>query len=68
MLVNAAIQSTAAALSAPMGTARSDPPANPGIGWPLVWLGITNCFVTLLYLSPTQQLNQDEPIIDATLP
>src|SRR4029077_13594224 len=68
VLVKAAIQSVAAALLAPMGTARSDPPANPGIGSPFVWLRIPDRFVTFLYLSPTQQLNQDEPIIDATWP
>ena len=28
------------------GTARSEPPRKPGIGLPLVWLGITNCPVT----------------------
>src|SRR4051795_13345848 len=25
------------------GTARSEPPRKPGIGWPLVWLGIPKC-------------------------
>ena len=46
--VKAEIQEAACALSAPTGTARSEPPRNPGIGWPLVWLGITNCAVRLL--------------------
>jgi len=62
------IQSTASDLLAPTGTARSDPPRKPGIGWPFVRLGITNWAVRDLYLSPTQQLNQPGPIIDATLP
>ena len=32
----------------PDGTARVEPPRKPGIGLPLVWLGITNCLVTLV--------------------
>ena len=66
--VNARIQAAALALSAPTGTARSEPPRKPGIGWPFVWLGITNCAVCALYVVPTQQLNQPGPIIDAALP
>ena len=46
--VNAEIQEAACALSAPTGTARSEPPRNPGIGWPLVRLGMTNCAVRAL--------------------
>ena len=53
------------AANPPIGTARSEPPRKPGIGWPLVWLGITNWAVTPLYLSPTQQLNQPGPMIEA---
>ena len=33
-----------------------------------MWLGITNCFVRLLLASPTQQLNQPGPTIEAALP
>ena len=50
---------------APIGTARSEPPRKPGIGEPFVWLGITNCAVTFLYSSPTQQLNHAGPTIAA---
>ena len=64
VLVNAAIQSTASALFAPTGTARSEPPRKPGIGLPASWLGITNCAVEPLYLSPTQQVNQPGPTIE----
>src|SRR4029077_88092 len=60
--------STASPLSAPSGTARSEPPRKPGIGFPAVWLGVTNCFVTALLVSPTQQLNQRAPTIEAALP
>src|SRR6476619_983396 len=34
--VKALIQAAAAALLAPIGTARSEPPRKPGIGWPFV--------------------------------
>src|SRR5687767_12895387 len=54
LLVYALIQSTASDLFAPTGTASSEPPRNPGIACPLVRLGITNCAVEPLYLSPTQ--------------
>src|SRR5688500_15367929 len=40
--VNALIQAAPIALSAPIGTARSDPPRKPGIACPFVRLGITN--------------------------
>ena len=50
------------------GTARSDPPRNPGIDWPLTWPGITNWAVSVEYFLPTQQLNQLGPIIDAAWP
>ena len=53
---------------APTGTARSEPPRKPGIGLPASWLGITNCAVELLYLSPTQHVNQPGPIIEPALP
>ena len=36
-----------------------------GIGWPATWLGITNCWVAALYLSPTQHENQPGPTIEA---
>src|SRR5581483_4797891 len=68
VLVKAAIQSTASALLAPTGTARSDPPRKPGIGLPASWLGITNCAVEVLYLSPTQQVNQPGPTIEPASP
>src|SRR5512144_1097255 len=45
---SAPIHAAAAALFPPTGTARSEPPRKPGIGWPLVWLGITNCATLLL--------------------
>ena len=63
--VNAWIQSTARPLFAPIGTARSEPPRKLVNGFPFSWLGITNWLVTPLYLSPTQQLNHEEPITDA---
>src|SRR6185312_1277307 len=68
VLVKAAIQSAASCLLAPIGTARSEPPRKPGIAWPAVWLGITNCAVEPLYLSPTQQVNQPGPTIEPALP
>src|SRR5437764_7000779 len=43
------------------GTARVEPPRKPGIGLPLVWLGITNCFVTFVYFLPVQQVYQAGP-------
>src|SRR5262245_48267778 len=68
VLVKSLIQSAAADLSPlVIGTARSEPPRKPGIGWPFVWLGITNCPVAVLNL-PTQQLNQLGPIIEPALP
>src|SRR5262245_9000522 len=66
--VKALIQAAAFPLSAPIGTARSEPPRKPGIGWPFVRLGMTNCAVCALYLSPTQQLNHAGPSIEAALP
>src|SRR5579862_7058453 len=48
--------------------ARSEPPRKPGIGLPAVWLGITNCAVTALYLFPVQQLNHAGPRIAAVRP
>src|ERR671930_926809 len=66
--VNALIQSIASdLLSLVAGIARSEPPRKPGIGWPFVWLGITNCAVADLYL-PVQQLNQPGPTIAAAWP
>src|SRR5690349_11596637 len=69
VLVKSLIQSAASAtflLGA--GTARSEPPRKPGIGWPLMWLGMTNWAVDALYVLPTQQLNQPGPMIDAAPP
>src|SRR5438067_11770134 len=68
VLVKALIQSAASVLL-PLGagTARSEPPRKPGIGWPFVWLGITSCPVTDLYLAPVQQLYQPGPMIDPAL-
>src|SRR5215831_10360806 len=43
------------------GTARSEPPRKPGIGWPAVWLGMTNCAVDVLYFAPVQQEYQAGP-------
>src|SRR5215470_6126545 len=37
--VKALIHAAAAALLPPTGTARSEPPRKPGMGWPFVWLG-----------------------------
>ena len=69
VLVKSLIQSAASAVFLlGAGTARSEPPRKPGIAWPAVWLGITNCCVTPLYLVPTQQLNQPGPMIDAAPP
>src|ERR687891_408786 len=65
--VNARIQAAALDLSAPTGTARSEPPRKPGMGWPLVRLGMTNWAVFDLWL-PTQQLNHPGPIIAAAFP
>src|SRR3954471_12408793 len=67
-LVKNLIQSAASVLfELVTGTARSEPPRKPGIGNPLVWLGITNWPVAALNL-PTQQLNQPGAIIDAAPP
>src|SRR3954468_7561913 len=69
VLVKSLIQSAASeAFLLGAGTARSEPPRKPGIAWPAVWLGITNCFVALFHLSPTQQLNQPGPTIEAACP
>src|SRR4030095_7809521 len=46
--VKAPIHAAAAVRLPPTGTARSEPPRKPGIGWPLVWLGMTNCATLLL--------------------
>src|SRR4249919_3036114 len=66
--VKALIHAAAAALSAPTGTARSEPPRKPGIGCPFMCPGITNWAVVDLYLAPTQQLNQAGPWMDAACP
>src|SRR5262249_17787912 len=67
--VKALIQSAASFLfELEIGTARSEPPRKPGIAVPLTWPGITNCLVVALLESPTQQLNQLGPIIDAASP
>ena len=50
VLVNSWSQAAPAVLLAPIGTARLEPPRKPGIGCPGVWLGITNCFDTFVYL------------------
>src|SRR5436853_5151446 len=43
VLVKSLIQSAASAtFLLVVGTARSEPPRKPGMGWPFVWLGITN--------------------------
>src|ERR671926_405527 len=69
VLVKILIQSFASALSLlPFGTARSDPPRKPGIDWPALWPGITNCAVTFLNFLPTQQLNHAGPTIEAACP
>src|SRR5204863_7940537 len=69
LLVKMRIQSAASDLSfEPAGTARSEPPRKPGMPWPLTWLGITNCFVALVYFLPTQQLNHAGPTIEAAWP
>src|SRR3954449_3580243 len=69
VLVKSLIQSAAsAAFLLGAGTARSEPPRKPGIGCPLVWLGMTNWAVAALNLFPTQQLNQPGPMIDAAPP
>src|SRR4249919_1454870 len=66
--VKALIHDAACALSAPTGTARSEPPRKPGIGCPFMCPGITNWAVVDLYLAPTQQLNQAGPWMDAACP
>src|SRR5438067_7239405 len=69
VLVKSLIQSAASAtFLLVVGTARSEPPRKPGMGWPFVWLGITNCAVSDLYASPTQQLNQLGPTIAPASP
>src|SRR3954447_4109145 len=50
------------------GTARSEPPRKPGMAWFFVWLGMTNCAVSDLYLSPVQQLCQAGPTTEAAPP
>src|SRR3954451_19623971 len=67
--VKSFIQSAAsAACLLVTGTARSDPPRKPGIAWPLMWLGMTNCAVSALYLSPVQQLYQAGPMTEPAPP
>src|SRR3954471_1495604 len=61
VLVKSLIQS-APSLLPETGTARSDPPRNPGSGWPFVWLGRTNCAVLALYFAPTQHVYQLGPM------
>src|SRR5262245_45169202 len=69
VLVKSLIQSAASETCLLVtGTARSEPPRKPGIAFPFVWLGMTNCAVSDLYLSPVQQLNQAGPTIDAAPP
>src|SRR6267154_3417569 len=69
VLVKSLIQSAASALlELVAGTARSEPPRKPGIAWPGVWLGMTNCAVTDLYFVPVQQLNQPGPMIEPAPP
>src|SRR5437588_11553965 len=65
VLVKSLIQSAASALF-PLGagTARSEPPRKPGLGWPLTWLGITNLPVTDFDFAPIQQLYQPGPMIE----
>src|SRR4029079_8939998 len=54
VLVKSLIQSAPSRLFGLVtGTARSEPPRKPGIDWPLMWLGSTNCAVVVLYLAPT---------------
>src|SRR5438067_10335821 len=62
VLVKSAIH-WSACVFAPLcaGTARSEPPRKPGIVFPGVWLGITNCAVDVLYFAPVQQLYQAGP-------
>src|SRR5215471_7475567 len=46
LLVKSAIQAMACDFALLWtGTARVEPPRKPGIGLPLMWLGITNCLV-----------------------
>src|SRR5437764_6477017 len=59
VLVKSLIQSApSVAFLLEAGTARSEPPRNPGIDLPATWLGITNCAVMLVNVLPVQQLNQ----------
>src|SRR5262249_18718286 len=46
--VKALIHAAAPALLPRTGSARPGPPRKPGIGCPLVWLGITNCATRFL--------------------
>src|SRR5262249_4279638 len=67
--VKSAIHAAARVLFALVtGTARSEPPRKPGMTWPFVWLGMTNCAVSVLYFAPVQQLNQPGPRIAPALP
>src|SRR6266568_9626799 len=69
VLVKSLIQSAPSAMFLlGAGTARSDPPRKPGIAFPAVWLGITNCAVVVLNFAPTQQLNQPGPMIEPAAP
>ena len=43
------------------GTARSEPPRKPGIGLPLLWLGITNCPTFFAYFLPVQHVYHAGP-------
>src|ERR1051326_6639420 len=68
VLVKSRIQSSASALSAPIGTARSEPPRKPGMTWPFTWLGIANWAVVPVYFLPTQHVYQTGPPMDAARP
>src|SRR6478609_8261134 len=66
VLVKAFIQSVASALFELLtGTARSEPPRNPGMALPFARPGITNCAVEPLDSAWTQQLSQLDFTIDA---
>src|SRR5437763_8558283 len=69
VLVKSLIQSAASGTCLLVtGTARSEPPRKPGIALPLVWLGMTNCAVSALYLSPVQQLYHAGPMTEPAPP
>src|SRR3977135_612354 len=69
VLVKSLIQSApSATFLLGAGTARSEPPRKPGMAFPAVWLGITNCAWVDLNFAPTQQLYQPGPMIDAAAP